>query len=204
MKLYLVRHGEFSPIESLFKQTDGPLTEKGIQQARDCGEYFFDKKIDKIYSSDLKRTIQTANDLNSKLNLKINLESKLREINRGEWEFTDPNDPKYADFKSEWDRHGKDIPYPNGECGQDVLKRALELISSVKENSDNESIIFVTHGGVIRTLLAEYSKLDQTKRFNFDPDFCSITLIEIDHNKTHIINQCDTKHIKITNNSNKK
>ena len=198
MKLYLVRHGEFKEVEHLDGQIDGPLTNKGNRQAEDCAQYFINKKINAIYSSDLKRTIQTANALNSELNLKINLKAELREIYLGEWEFNDRNDPKYADFKSEWDKHEKDLPYPNGECGQDVLNRVLKLINSINTKLNNKSIIFVTHAGVIRSLLAEYSKLDQAKRFDFYPMLCSITLIEINENKVSIIDKCNIEHLKTT------
>ncbi len=197
MKLYLVRHGDFEDIERRYGQIDGPLTDLGKKKAEKCANYFSDKDIVKIYSSDLRRTVGTAGIINLKLNLEINLRAELREIYRGDWETSDSNDQKYTEFKAEWEKHESDLPYPNGECGRDVLKRVSKLINSINIKSNNDkSVLFVTHGGVIRSLLAEFSDLDQAKRFNFHPEFCSITLIEIADNKKQIIKECAIKHLE--------
>lgn len=67
-QIYLVRHAE--------KQTHGvkdpELTEQGRQRAKNLAELFSDKKIQAIYSSDFKRTQQTAAPLAEKLGLKVN------------------------------------------------------------------------------------------------------------------------------------
>jgi broad specificity phosphatase PhoE len=196
MKLYLVRHGSYTNKEYKFNQIDGPLNKNGIKQAKFCSEYFSNIVISQIYSSDLKRAVETANIINLNKGLKINIRSGLREINQGEWEYNSPNDSKYDTFRSEWDKHEHDLPYPNGESGQDVLNRVSKELDNIKSLSNkNESIIIVTHGGVIRSLLAKYSNLNQTKRFNFNPDFCSITILDIKNENVEILNECSVEHI---------
>lgn len=62
MKLYLVRHGQSET--NLSRRFSGwaqvSLTEKGIEDARRAGEYLRKISFDRIYSSDLKRAVQTA------------------------------------------------------------------------------------------------------------------------------------------------
>lgn len=65
--IYLVRHAE--------KQTDAgkdpELTRQGHQRANNLASYLADKKIQAIYSSDFKRTQQTAKPLADKLGQKV-------------------------------------------------------------------------------------------------------------------------------------
>jgi len=62
MNLYLVRHGQSVP--NLKRQHSGwsqdPLTEKGFEDARRAGEFLRDIPFDRVYSSDLRRAVQTA------------------------------------------------------------------------------------------------------------------------------------------------
>ena len=62
MKLYLVRHGqsEYNLSKNFSGWAQISLTEKGIEDARRAGEYLQKISFDRIYSSDLKRAIQTA------------------------------------------------------------------------------------------------------------------------------------------------
>jgi phosphohistidine phosphatase SixA len=68
-KLYLVRHAE--------KQTDGSrdpeLTEAGTHRAENLASWFEDKDIRDIWSSDYKRTRDTANPSLSRLGLKLKI-----------------------------------------------------------------------------------------------------------------------------------
>jgi len=62
MNLYLVRHGQ--AVSNLEKRHGGwcqlPLTEKGFDDARRAGEILSRISFDRVYSSDLKRAVQTA------------------------------------------------------------------------------------------------------------------------------------------------
>ena len=61
-RVIMVRHGEsLGNAEGFFAgQTDIPLTPLGQRQAERTAEYLRDRKIDRIYSSDLIRSMQTA------------------------------------------------------------------------------------------------------------------------------------------------
>ena len=64
MKIYVIRHGQ--SVANLRKEMAGwaqvPLSELGHEQARSLSPYLRNIKFDKIYSSDLLRSIQTAQD----------------------------------------------------------------------------------------------------------------------------------------------
>lgn len=85
-RFYLVRHGE-NPAnitkEFSHRKVDYPLTDKGQLQAYQTGEYFLSKNIDAIYSSPLKRAIESAEIISKILHLKFEIIENFREVNVG-------------------------------------------------------------------------------------------------------------------------
>ena len=87
--ILLVRHGQSdsNASQSLTGQQDSPLSEMGLKQAEIASEYIFKNyNVDKIYSSDLTRAMQTLMPLSKLLNKEIIKAPKLREINCGDWQ----------------------------------------------------------------------------------------------------------------------
>ena len=86
--LYLIRHAQSIGNEKkLFGGiTDYELSELGLKQADSLAIKLQDYKIDKIYSSPLRRTIQTITPTAESKNLKINIEENLKELSCGSWE----------------------------------------------------------------------------------------------------------------------
>lgn len=60
--VYFVRHGEtyFNRFARLQGWSDTPLTEKGKMNAKKIGQVLADLRIDYLFSSDLKRAVDTA------------------------------------------------------------------------------------------------------------------------------------------------
>lgn len=81
MKIIIVRHGE-SEANSLEKEIDNPaLSEKGIEQAKILAKKLASEKINKIYSSDYLRAVETAKEICKHHNLEPLTDERLREIN---------------------------------------------------------------------------------------------------------------------------
>ncbi len=87
-KIYLVRHAEaMGNVEEFFQgRTDCEVSEKGKKQLELLAERFRDIQIEVIYSSPLKRTIDTAEAVNKYHDLPIIRDEGLIEINGGVWE----------------------------------------------------------------------------------------------------------------------
>jgi probable phosphoglycerate mutase len=107
LTIYVVRHGQtiFNLMDRVQGISDGVLTEKGITGAINMGKGLRDVPFNAVYSSDLKRAIETA-----RLAMEQNLATKhwsvtekpdLREVSFGIFE-GDPNWMMYAAF-------GKDL-----------------------------------------------------------------------------------------------
>lgn len=183
MKIYLLRHGQTNlNRDGKFQgDTDKDLNEFGKKQAELLGKRMQKYHIDIIYSSDLKRVMETSEIINSYINTEIVIKEELREINMGAWDAVTIGE-RYTnneDYASEWHKHLADLPYPEGECGQDVCKRAMKVVDEVKKQQ-YENVAIVTSGGTIAILLCEFLGLEQYKRFVMEIDNCSISIVNYD------------------------
>lgn len=181
MRLFFIRHGRQS---SALCNVDVDLAEEGIRQARALKERFrgSNQDYDAIYASTLIRAQTTAQLINYK-GLDINIRDGIREIDFGE--LTGHTDEyikdKYGDFERLRKSALNDIPFPGGECGEDVFKRAKPVINEII-SKDYQNVIIVTHGGAIRSIVAGLLGLEFSKKLLFGRGLenCSITRIDYD------------------------
>lgn len=200
MELWLIRHGETylanADTYDFEKNTSNPkLTPKGERQAEALAVKCCNVRFDKIISSDLDRAIKTANILAVKKNKSIEIDINFREINMGDLYYRS----RWSDYPGlyeEWKKHEADLPYPNGECGEDVWSRCKNSIDIITQY-DYERVAIVCHGGTIRSILCGLLGFPQQKRFTFGNPLCncSISIVTINNNQVamHIFN--DYSHI---------
>lgn len=201
MNIYLLRHGQTNLNKGGKFQgvADKDLNEFGRKQADLLGKRIQKYNIDIIYSSDLKRVVETAKIINSYTNTEIIIKEELREINMGTWD-TLTMEERYInneEYAKEWHSHLADLPYPNGECGQDVCKRVMKVIDDIKKQQ-HENVAIVTSGGTIAILLSEFLGLEQYKRFGMEIDNCSISIVNCDVLSNRLTVKCinDTGHLE--------
>jgi probable phosphoglycerate mutase len=179
LNLFFIRHGEKyicnGDVSSII------LTDKGHRQADLVAKRLASYSIDAIYSSTMTRAFQTADAIMKYTQVRIEQREGLKEINMGEcdkhgWEYTRLH---YPDFIREFEKHDTDMPYPNGECGSDVWKRAMPVLDEIFA-SDYKNVAIVTHGGTIRSVICGILEIPQEKRFVFGapPEHCSITHVK--------------------------
>lgn len=155
MILYLVRHGETEWNEKLLFQghSNTLLNKNGINQAKRIAKYFKDKKIDVIYSSDLKRAYDTAKIIKGafKFKGKIIKSKLLRERNYGSLEGQHYN--LFFD-KKKFD----------GEKDKTFFRRLKKIFNKILKENKNKNVLVVTHGGVVRGFLTFALNLNDYKR----------------------------------------
>src|ERR1051326_5463373 len=119
--IYLVRHGEnMANItkEFSYKLVDYSLTAKGLLQAQQTADYFAEKHIDGIYSSPLKRALETANIIGQRLGLAVTPMEEFREVNVGSLEGQPPTAENWAAHNKiveDWYHGHFTSMFPNGE-----------------------------------------------------------------------------------------
>lgn len=146
MKIILTRHGETEENKEGVLQgwKPGHLSLEGKNQAKLLAGRLKDLKIDIIYTSDLKRCVDTAKEIaNYHKESKLIKEKLLRERGLGNFE-----GKKIG--KSDWDVLPGDI-YTNkplgGESFEDVWERLKKFYNLLIKKYKNETILVVGHGG---------------------------------------------------------
>ncbi len=156
------RHGRKKNDDSNFYDIE--LTKKGFEQARLSGRKLISFNIKSLYTSDMTRAVQTAETINLDLSLDIITEPALREIDMGVFNSGwNANAQKYSDFLVEFEKHEKDMAYPDGESGSDVWARIREFVEKTAQEKGNALI--VTHGGTIRCMICGMLGIPFEKRF---------------------------------------
>jgi broad specificity phosphatase PhoE len=180
---YFVRHGESegNAARIFTGQTDSPLTARGREQAATVAGELAKVKFDRIISSDLSRTRETAEVIAKPHGLPVEVVPELREINVG-----DRTGKTFDETRGlpNWNDDGF-VSWPGGESLDQVLARTLGVIDRLTRESPGKSVLIVGHGGVNRILLSHFlgllPKLDRSPGGN-----TSISVVHTD-GKTHTV-----------------
>ena len=156
---FIFRHGETDyNLEKRWQGqgVDTDLNETGIKQAEFLAEKLKDLGIEKIYSSPLKRAVQTANIVNKTLNSSIELIPELTEGSLGLCEGMKVDDAK-SKYPEIWDIwYGEntimDIRWPEGESKQEIQDRMFRAFDKMLGTEEN-IIGVASHGGAMRYFL---------------------------------------------------
>ena len=173
-ELWLVRHGQTDwNLEGRYQgQSDLPLNETGMAQARKLADKLAGGSFDAIYASDLQRAQQTGIEIAGRLGLEIQLDPRLREINQGEWEgqlFTDLV-KKYAAEMEKRRANPLDARPPGGESVPEVAERAWAAVDDVVRKYPEGRVLVVSHGLALATLIAKARGLPLTEVYSLIPD----------------------------------
>ncbi len=200
-RIIYVRHGETNwNIERRYQgQTDIPLNEKGLQQAEWVAERLAGEKVAAIYASDLTRAFVTAQTIAKRHGLEVIPMPAFREISFGDWEGSSFNGLD-NDAKAQIDKIFTDpehIKVPGGENFQQVQARTNEGIAELLEKHPNETIIVVTHGAAIRTILCSALNLSLASVWHIRQDNTAVNQIAYypgDHAIVELMN--DAHHLR--------
>ena len=154
--LYFVRHGQtdWNVQGKLQGHADIPLNDAGRMEAAGLSKKICAINFDLCFSSDLQRAIETAQILTATRPLAIKLIPALRERNFGLWE------GRLFSELLEYEKRGQ--PFPEIETDEEIQKRTSSLLDEIVNNYPGATILVVTHGGVIRSLLAHLLNIDSS------------------------------------------
>ncbi len=153
-KFILIRHGEsLGNANNLYLgHTDLDLCERGKEQALQAANYFKDREISAIYSSDLLRAYNTALPHAELHGLKVIKSKELREVYLGEWEGLPVADVRRRwphEFDVEWRGRYGSMTLPGGESVFLAGKRMYDKLLSIAKEQEG-TVLVTAHGGVIR------------------------------------------------------
>lgn len=148
--IYLSRHGE--SIYNLEKKIggDSDLSNNGIEYSKNLSRYFNSKNKNLVvWTSKLKRTIQTGKNLNFP---KFEFD-ELNEINAGIFENMTFEEFKnnYSDEYNKRSNNKLNYKYENGESYINLINRTDNIIKKI--NNINSEILIISHQAILRVLI---------------------------------------------------
>jgi len=198
-KLILARHGETAwNVERIFRgRTDVSLDEVGIKQAELLGKYLSNWKLEAIYSSPVKRALDTANIVARYQKIGIHVADGLIDFNYGEWQSLPEQEVKrlYPALLNEWHNNPQRVKMPGGESLEDVRKRAIEVVDDVLSKYQG-SVVLVSHRVVIKVLICSLLGLDNSHFWNINLDVGGITIFDYVDGRFILTRHNDTSHLK--------
>jgi probable phosphoglycerate mutase len=199
--IYITRHGqtEWNVEKRMQGWSDSPLTELGIQQAKWLEERLKDTKLDVIYSSPINRALSTANIVNSKRNIPIYTDLRLKEINMGIWEglTQDEIQKSYSkELYNFWNVPELYKPY-NGETFYQIRQRTEEFIKEIISKNIGKDILIVTHTITLKSIMCFFQN---TLIEDFwGPPYIhptSLTVVRAENQNFKVLLNADTSHLK--------
>ena len=168
LHLDLLRHGETELGGGLRGSLDDALTAKGWEQMRTAvverGPW------DRVVSSPLQRCALFARELGERLNLPVSLEKDLQELHFGTWEGQSAAALMQTDAEALglfWADPYRFTP-PEGEAVSDFSHRVLGAVSRLHQAYDGERVLLISHGGVMKLLLARARGLPREQLLNVE------------------------------------
>ena len=197
MKIYLIRHGEslanLGLVSANFSMDNqNSLSKKGENQIQAIIPAFQNCNIVQIFSSPMKRAVESAEILQSGLvgKPKIILDNRLKEIDYGI--FTDDRDnPEMQNIAKKQIAGDQEIRFGGGENIREILERFLDfLVDTYKKNQNGEIVVF-SHGRLLSIVSKKIEELCQKKIKKSKIDNASIIEVELNNDeitllKTHL------------------
>lgn len=178
--LLLIRHAHTKMAGRFCGHSDPELSARGRQQLPETNAALQRWPLSIIYTSDLKRAVQTAEAIALSRNLPIHPRNNLREIHFGDWEGKSWEEIERADpaTAASWLKGYPNNTPPGGEAFHDFQRRVKNELTALALLNEDKVIAAVTHAGFIRTAL---SMIHGTPlRSTGSPDYGSITEFNLD------------------------
>ena len=181
-RVYLVRHGAVVGAETrrFIGHLDVPLSPAGQAQILAVARRLAGVKLEAIYSSDLRRTRESARILAEPLGL-IPVElSELREFAMGRWEGLTAEEIRALDPRAfaRWMADVGRFQFPEGESLQDLEARAWPAFERIVAGHDGGAVAIVAHGGTNRMILCRALGLNPERLLAVGQEYGALSVLE--------------------------
>lgn len=177
MEIYVVRHGRVPSNDKkiIGGRTDEELTEVGVKQAESVRDKLKDVNFDAIFSSNVRRAVQTANIINIH-GLDINLDDRLAEREPGMMLGKSRKDID----KSIWNSLNIDRTSEGAETLKAGLNRTKSILDEIHNSYQGRRVLIVTHNFICKCIWILENKIT-------DPNQISAFFQENDEIKRYVI-----------------
>ncbi len=177
-RFLLARHGQTDWNQQGRYQghADPPLNRTGKAQAVDLASQVASSSIEAVYSSDLRRAVETARIIASRLHVESRVDRRLREIGLGEWEGMLIGDIMEK-YPQEWRMREIDplnARSPGGETLGELADRVVSFAGETSRLRPNATLLVISHGLAIAALYCLAKAIPVGEAYQNIPDNAKI------------------------------
>ncbi len=199
-RFILVRHGqtEWNRVERFRGRADLSLNETGFKQAELAAAKLKSCQVAAIYSSPMKRALQTAEPIARSLNLPVQPLEGLIDIDFGSFQGLSAEEAAKVDKKllDDWVERPHLANFPKGENLDIVRQRVLAAVAELEKKHRDQTVILVSHTVVCRVLLCAMLGLDNSHFWQVKQDVNAINIFELRDGAPLVTLVNDTCHLK--------
>jgi broad specificity phosphatase PhoE len=163
-RVYLIRHAETEvTTEDRFAGSrDLPLNDEGREHAEELGTRLGGFELDAIYSSPLRRALETAQVVAQPHGLEVTVVAALRELDHGHWEGLTRQEVKqrFPQEYAAYERDSLDSAPAGGEPAHAVIERAAPALLEIVHAHPDQTVGVVSHKTTNRLLIAYFLGID--------------------------------------------
>lgn len=203
MRLLIARHAETEHNANGLTQgrADNALSARGLAQAAALAAFLAETPLGAIYSSPLRRALQTAEPLAAAHGLEIVSEPALMEMDVGEMEGLSGAQmrARFPDLLSAWRaEQAAESPLPGGESLAQVQARAWAFLDSLQPATRSGTILCVTHNFVALALVCRVLNLPLGRLGRLRQGLAALTSIDFQPGRTQVLQLNEDCHLRDT------
>jgi broad specificity phosphatase PhoE len=198
--IHLIRHGQTDFNKKNIIQgsgIDSNLNLNGKEQARKFFEYYKDQNYKQVYTSKLKRSIESVELFISK-GLPHSAHNEFNEINWGIMEGQESN-PKtkviYEDMVNSWTKGNLHIAIQNGETPLQMFERQKKGLQLLMDKPDEEKVLLCMHGRALRSFLCLLTNTPLNEMERWQHSNLCLYVLEFNGRFFEITKSNDTAHL---------
>ncbi|MFH1662785.1 MAG: histidine phosphatase family protein [Chloroflexota bacterium] len=187
-RIILVRHGKTDWNKELRIQggsSDTLLNEEGRRQAENAASRLSQRSIQAIYSSPLKRAMETAKIIARYHNLEVVVENSLREVEAGELEGVTSAElgKRFSEILTQ---DGVSYRVPGGESLVDLRRRSWDFIQNINRKHTDGELVVVSHYFAILAIICSALMLPLSSITRFRLSTGCISIINLDEKEARL------------------
>jgi len=198
--MILIRHGEstWNQERRIQGNLDPGLSDRGRAQAALLASRLTGRPFAALYTSPLRRAMETAAILGETIGLRPEPIDGLREIRLGAWEGKTATEirAEHGDAYDRWVDRPLDTSAPPGGEGIRVFqRRAITALDMIRRGHPDRELLVVTHGGVIKAYLCHILDLDLNRLYRIKTDNAACTEIQFRGDVPRLARLNDARHL---------
>lgn len=189
--IFLIRHGETAwNNEGIFRgQSDIPLNERGLQQAKATANYLQAVDFKAVYCSPLSRARQTAEAICSGRVIKPLSISAFTDISFGPWEGKSLSELEalYPEAIKTWRESPEQHKLQGAETLNEAMSRSYHKMEILARENRGKNIAIISHRVILKLLILAALGQDSKGFWKIKQDTCCINMLEYKENSGFLL-----------------